>query len=266
MDGTLLDDNHLISEENKKALKEAQNRGVVIAVTTGRLFVSASYYYSILGIEGPIIASNGAYIRENSSAEFIYKYNLSLLDTKQLNEILNKTSLTHYFYTYNTAITSKAFPANHPYVLSNEDMPEHLKILFNVQEDIEPLLKEYENDILKVYVTCENDTETLFKVKDEIKEIGKYEVVSSGNNNFEIMKKGASKGLAVKILAESLNIKQEEVMCIGDNENDLSMIKYAGLGVAMGNGVNILKNEANYITDTNLNSGVAKVIQKFVLD
>ena len=79
------------------------------------------------------------------------------------------------------------------------------------------------------------------------------------------MKKDTSKGNAVKHLAKMLNISRDEIMCIGDSENDLSMIRYAGIGVAMGNGLDILKNEADFITDSNVNSGVSKAIKKFAL-
>ena len=96
--------------------------------------------------------------------------------------------------------------------------------------------------------------------------MGCFEVVSSGPNNFEVMKKGTSKGNAVKELALSLNIKRDEIICLGDNENDLSMIKYAGLGIAMGNACELLKKEADYITDTNINSGVAKAIKKWCFE
>ncbi len=69
----------------------------------------------------------------------------------------------------------------------------------------------------------------------------------------------------MKALAEEYNIKREEVICIGDNENDLSMINYAGLGVAMGNAIDSLKEKADYITESNDKNGVAKVIYEFVL-
>ena len=75
-----------------------------------------------------------------------------------------------------------------------------------------------------------------------------------------------SKGNAVAYLADMLNITQEEVMCIGDSENDLSMINYAGIGVAMGNGLDMVKEAADFVTDTNDNSGVAKAINHFVLN
>ena len=93
-----------------------------------------------------------------------------------------------------------------------------------------------------------------------------FEVVSSRFDNFEAMNKGVSKGNAVTILAEHYGIAREQIICIGDSENDLSMIKYAGLGVAMGNADQEVKAAAHYITDSNNCDGVARVIEKFVLE
>lgn len=91
------------------------------------------------------------------------------------------------------------------------------------------------------------------------------EIVSSWNDNFEVMRNGSTKGDAVRYLANYFGIDKEEVMCIGDSENDLSMIKYAGTGIAMGNASEDIKSVADYVTDTNVNDGVAKAINKFVL-
>ena len=91
------------------------------------------------------------------------------------------------------------------------------------------------------------------------------EIVSSWDDKFEIMKKGSSKGEAVAQLAKYFNLKRDEIMCIGDSENDLSMIEYAGIGVAMGNAIDKVKKSAQYITASNTDSGVAKAIEKFVL-
>jgi hypothetical protein len=103
------------------------------------------------------------------------------------------------------------------------------------------------------------------KAKEELSQQEDLEVVSSSSTNFEVMKKGVSKGRAVEILAGFYGIKQEEIICIGDNENDLSMIEYAGLGIAMENSERILLNSAKHITDTNNKDGVAKAIEKFIL-
>ena len=80
------------------------------------------------------------------------------------------------------------------------------------------------------------------------------------------MEKGTTKGNAVQMLAKKLNIKKEEIMCIGDSGNDLSMLNEAGLAVVMGNAEDDIKKYADFITDSNENSGVAMVINKFILN
>ena len=94
----------------------------------------------------------------------------------------------------------------------------------------------------------------------------KYALVRSAPYFFELLHPQASKGNALKIIAEKLGIKREEVMAIGDSGNDLSMIQYAGLGVAMENAMDILKKHADYITLSNNQAGVAHAIRKFVLE
>ena len=92
----------------------------------------------------------------------------------------------------------------------------------------------------------------------------RYNGVLSQKYIYETLPKGANKGVALKKLAEKLNIPREEVMAIGDGNNDIEMLKFAGVGVAMGNGTKMAKDAANYITDTNENNGVAKAIEKFL--
>ena len=91
-------------------------------------------------------------------------------------------------------------------------------------------------------------------------------VCGAGSYSLEVNSTGVSKGKAVEILASYLGVDREEILCIGDNENDIFMIQYAGVGVAMGNAVPSLKEVSDYITDTNYNDGVAKAIRKFALD
>ena len=106
---------------------------------------------------------------------------------------------------------------------------------------------------------------TMIKIKDEINKLNSVDCFASGDHSLEINYKDVSKGNAIKSLLDKYNIKEEELVCIGDNENDISMIKLAGLGIAMGNAISEVKNIADYITDTNKRDGVAKAIEKFIL-
>lgn len=268
MDGTLLKSNHEISERNREAIKKAVDKGVKVAITTGRLFTSAKSYASLIGIKAPIISSNGAYIREKDEDRIIYKSAFSYDELMEINQVLKKYEMITYYYLCDTLITESILPEDHFYKSSiNNSKSEEDRVKLLEEADVEKMFKEYDGDFLKVLVLDNSEgKEKLYKAKAELLKMGKFEVVSSWANNFEVMSKGTSKGNAVKSLAEMLGIKQEEVMCLGDSENDLSMITYAGIGVAMGNALDSVKAEAQYVTDNNDNDGVAKAIEKFVLD
>ncbi|WP_297521089.1 Cof-type HAD-IIB family hydrolase [uncultured Clostridium sp.] len=267
MDGTLLSNKHEVPEFNKEMIKKATEKGVKIAITTGRLFASARKYSQVIGVDAPIISSNGAYIREQNSEEVIYESNLSKEQFERVISVIRKYNFRVYMNTSDTVISEEVVPENHAYKLVNNELDDAWKIQFIEGRSFEEVYKEKSNDILKFICIEEgNDRSELMRAKAELSKFEDLEVVSSWENNFEIMPAGTSKGSAVKKLAQILGFKREEVICIGDSENDLSMIKYAGLGVAMGNAIDIVKENADYITDTNSNCGVGKMIAKFILE
>lgn len=269
MDGTLLDNNHVISERNKEALRKAKDLGVTIAISTGRLFSSAKYYSELIGIDTAVLASNGAYIKTNYKDDTVIETPLSKETVLEIYDIVKKYGLSANYNSWDTLIRENKIPETHTYYIMNKNLPEEKKIKFLIDEDNLPnTLKNFNGNILKsIVIEDGHNKDNLWAAKKELKETfgDKLHVVSSGNNNFEVISGTISKGIAVKYLAESLNLKPSEVMCIGDSENDLSMINYAGIGVAMGNGLDMVKEEADYVTDTNNNSGVAKAIERFVL-
>jgi len=110
----------------------------------------------------------------------------------------------------------------------------------------------------------EKDPAEYLKMQERIKEFKNIESAQSWFGALDISPLGDNKGNAVKKLCEHYNVLPEEVIAFGDNLNDISMIKYAGLGVAMGNAEEKLKIIADYVTDTNDNDGVAKAIYKFI--
>lgn len=264
MDGTLLTDDKEVSQRNKDAIKSASNSGVKIAVTTGRLFTSAYYYANLLGVKAPVISSNGAYIREKDEDRIIYQSILSIEKCRKILEISKKYDMHPHFNTCDAVITDTIVYSSKAYIEANKKLPKESQVKIDLVDSFEEAFKFYEGKILKCIIS-ENDIDKLNKVKSIAADDKDFEVVSSYKNNFEIMNAGVSKGSAVKVLAEMYGFCSDEVICIGDSENDLSMIKYAGLGIAMGNGEDFIKSAADYTTDTNNNDGVAKAIKKFVL-
>jgi Cof subfamily protein (haloacid dehalogenase superfamily) len=264
MDGTLLNSQGIVSEENKEAIKLAHENGIKVVICTGRLFASAHYYADLIGIKAPLICSNGAYIREKDRDEVIYKSILGLKNCEIIVQVLRKYDLYPNFGTHDTVYSEKMIFAAASYAKINESLPKGRKIKIELIKDWQSVFEKNSDNILKCIVQ-HKDLNKIAEAKAELAKYEELEVVSSWSDNFEVMTKGVTKGRAVEILAGYYGIKKEEVICIGDNENDISMIKYAGLGIAMGNGSQVVKEMANYVTDTNDNSGVAKAIEKYIL-
>ena len=266
MDGTLLNSKHEVSERNKKAIKEAIKKGIVVAITTGRIFKSAKIYADLLGIETPIVASNGGFIKEQDKQEIIYKSALTYDQLKVIDSVIKKHNLNVYYNLYNGIILEKTLNENHAYKQTNRKAKRNedkITILENV--DVDKAFKENEGDILKAICIENENIDALNRAKKELREIEGLEVVSSWSNNFEVMPKGTCKWSGIKQLAKILGIKENEIICIGDSENDLSMIQNAGFGIAMGNARKDVKEAAKYITDNNECDGVGKAIEKIVL-
>lgn len=263
MDGTLLNSKKRISERNLKAINQAHDKGARFVVATGRIFVSANYYGDIIGVKTPIIASNGSYIREKDMDKAIYEEYLNKSECTIILNLLKQYNIMPQFYSTDTIYTEEIKHSALIYSKANETLPKNRQVEIKI-------IKQWENlfdkglDLIKVMVVDDNK-ENVKAAKDDFLKLNKFEVVSSMNGSFEIMKKGTSKGEAVKKICEYYGIDKNEVICIGDNENDLSMIKFAGLGVAMGNAEEFVKKQADYITLSNEEDGVAHVIEKFVL-
>ena len=187
----------------------------------------------------------------------------------KIYKIVSKYGLFPNFNSHNTVLRENPIEDTHAYYIMNKGLSGDKKIKFIVDADtFEKTLLEFKDNIYKCIVIEDGENkDNLWAAKKELKEIfgNKLHIVSSGNNNFEVMLGTVSKGNAVEFLAKELSISPSEVMCIGDSENDLSMIEFAGVGVAMANALDSVKATADYITDTNNNSGVAKAIEHFVL-
>lgn len=264
MDGTLLTTDKKVSKYSKAVLQRASDMGVKLVVCTGRIFKSAKSFAKIIGTKAPIVASNGAYIREKDRDEVIYSKPLKRNEIYKIIDISKEYDFCPQVFTSDTIFSEKLIHSAKSYTIWNESLLEKDRINIHITDDIYSIIDENLGGILKVFVVS-NEEDKLLSFRKDLKSYGDFSIVSSFKNNAEIMSEGISKGNAVNILAEYFNIPKDEVVCFGDGENDISMIKYAGLGIAMNNAIDELKEIADYITDTNDNDGVAKAIEKFVL-
>lgn len=264
MDYTLLNKQKEVSKRNKEVLKEAMEKDVRIVVATGRIYTSARFYARLLGIDTPIIASNGAIIREEYTNNTLFKSVLLDEIAVKMAGLCRRYNLYCHLYSDNTVYTEKITNISSRYMEWNEKLQEEDKIKIEVVDRLEDTIKKEKGKILKA-VVVDNDEDKIKAIRDEIMDTGMVSVSQSLRGNLEVMNKGINKGNAIRILCELYGIESEKVIAIGDNENDLSMIEYAGMGIAMGNAADCLKEKADFITGDYQEDGVAQAIEKFIL-
>lgn len=258
MDGTLLGSDHQITQENKKALSKALDKGINVAIATGRWYDSAKLHTEFLQRRIPIIACNGALIKYEDN--IIYS---NYMNTNICLDIIDKLE-THniYYQCYgdNALYCKKMNTVNKRFQELHDKMKKEMNLIFDTD------LREYviNNNILKIIVFEDVNKELLNNIKKELSCIKDIEITTSGPNNIEIMNYGVNKGNAVSILCKHLNIDKDETIAFGDSYNDLSMLEYVGMGIAMGNADDFIKSKAKAVTDINDNDGVAKTIYELV--
>ena len=260
MDGTLLREDKSVSERTKNAIKLAKEKGVYVVIATGRPIDGVSRYLEeldMLGENDYVLSYNGGLVLKTKSREVVSKTVLTGADLHYLHNLSKELGVNiHAFSEVHGLMT----PKNSKYTEVEANI-NGIKITINDYSDIED-----DHSIIKVMMI--DEPEVLQKAIDNLpKEVyEKYTVVRSAPFFLEFLNKKVNKGTGVELLAKHLDIKQEEIMTFGDAGNDLDMIVYAGMGVAMANAFDEVKEAANYITDSNENDGVAKAIEKFVLN
>lgn len=265
MDGTLLGKGRKVSDESKRVIKKLHDNGIEVVVTTGRIYNNAAYYSHLLGVKSPVIAANGAIVRDKYTNKVIYENPIKPETCIKLVQTLESLNLLFHFYTSNEIYCGNYITkvATKLYMTKQKDFDD-LKIHYNVIRNIkkwEELFNRTNGKITKS-IAFSLEPKKLRALKVKLDEFDDIIYFGAGTKSLEINNKGASKGKAVKALAEHYGFKREEIVCIGDNENDISMIEYAGLGVAMGNAIDKVKDLADFVTDTNKEDGVAKALKK----
>lgn len=268
IDGTLLGRNHTYSEKTKAVIKECVDSGVHIVLATGRLFNNAAYYGKQLGLTSPIIATNGAIV-SNENGEIIKENPIPYEKAMEIAKVFLKHKVAYQVYTIKDIYCNSLLCfLGSKYIMTKQIIPTKYDINYKVTGTMNRLQKAIKNnnDGVAKFIALSLNPSKIDRLKEDLKKIEDIEIYGSGRRSLEVNYVGVSKGNAIKYLSEIHNIPSERVMCIGDNENDISMIQYAGMGVAMGNSINELKEVANYITDTNVEDGVAKALEKLVLN
>lgn len=264
MDGTLLNSEKKCSERTMKALTQAQQQGVWIVPTTGRAINGLPKELKDIHVRYGIFC-NGASCYDLHENKLMVANHFTVEEALTLLHMGDKYDASHDVYAGGCGYCEAKYLDHFEEYTSDVEIQ---NLIRNTRKRLDGTLDDF---LLTSGLTVEKvnmffkDLDERAVAEKEFKATGLTEPVSALYNNLEMGKLGVSKGMAMVQLAQKLGIEKEEIMACGDAKNDLTMIQEAGIGVAMQNGVEEIKNIADYITDTNDRDGVAKAIEKFVL-
>lgn len=242
IDGTLAVEGNEVPQTALATIEKLRKNGVHCLIATGRERENLIEILEVTGIEN-FVACNGHYVKYQD--ETLYRY---IYPEKVMEEIVKICERDGYYYGFSGGkgmfipeFETLKKELMHPYL-------EKLKTVEKIEGGVENIVL-FARDGKKAFRMLEED----------------YNLVAWGNGMYDVMKAGRSKAAGIEEIREKLGVKQEEIICFGDGLNDLEMIEYAGLGVAMGDAREELKEIADHVTDTAANDGIYKACKKFGL-
>lgn len=280
LDGTLLNSYGEVTDKNKEAIEYALNKGTNVILASGRDPQTMKKISQELGIENYLIAGNGASVYDIKLEKNIYENFLEVDKALKIIGICKENSIFFSVYTTNGIVTEGIEYNIKVFNNENSFRPNKKRTTIEIVRDIYNYVQEKRPNILKIIICDENRIifnniiEKMKKVKDveilEVEHMSK-KIIRIGTEEYpieyfytEVTNKNANKWEAIEFLIRKLDIKENEVICIGDNMNDLKMIKNAGLGIAMKNSAIEKQDIADYITEDNNSDGVGNAIYKYI--
>ncbi|MCG8483676.1 MAG: Cof-type HAD-IIB family hydrolase [Clostridia bacterium] len=259
IDGTLLNSNHQLDDAICDAVEKAVENGKIVVLATGREYCGAAHIIEKLGLNTHLICSNGATIVDTKTGEEVYSKLISrdnaykIIKACEKNKIYCRPNIDGVLYVH--------FDDPHYTFYTTMFGDDSTKNICGYS-DIAPYMKEG-CAIDQLSITVLEDT-NINAFREDINGLG-VTLIASNPVSYDIIAEGTSKSEGVKFLAEAYNISPEEIIAVGDNYNDICMIQYAGLGVAMENSVDDVKKEADLTCPSNDDHGVAKLIENILL-
>lgn len=259
IDGTLTNSQKEISPTTKAGLINIMERGHRIILASGRPTPGMRRYEEELELEkygGYLLSFNGARIVECLSGEIVYQRTLPL-------------TLLPGFYGFAKRNGCGLVTYLGDEVISAFEPDEYIKLEARINNmpvrQVKNFLSFVDFDINKCLMTAEPDKAAVLEKELQEKYGGVASIYRSEPFFIEIMPKNVDKASSLDKMLETIGMTRENVICCGDGFNDVSMIKYAGIGVAMGNAQQAVKEVADYITSTNDEDGLVQVIDRFIL-
>jgi hypothetical protein len=258
MDGTLLRSDHSVSEATIQTIRTLTGKGIAVILVSARPLNAVLPTFHKIGLPAdyPIITLNGSYIVEGENPIFQAVIDLSI--TAAVAEQVRPFEATIAYYLQREWFSEV-----------NDAWTEHEQKIMDVPIKVGPLadlIKDWsQRGIAPNKMMVMSEPPKIAEIQKHLRSMydGQLNIYPSKPTYLEVMDFRGSKSNAVKFVSERLGLERSEIIAMGDNYNDIEMIKFAGMGVAMGNAPDDIKAVGDYVTDTNNDDGVRKALEKF---
>ncbi len=261
-DGTILNSKGYLPKEIIDTFKVLHNKGIHILLATGRNDILAKDYLDELDIDCPVAGCNGATLLNFYTNKHYFTKSMDKNSLDKIFDMCKDGNIGVKMFTNDTCYTNDRTLYEGGINLITTKYTRKMKYSINYElvknmHDVSGL-----DNVVKA-VVIEQDIPKLLKIRDSINaNIPSVKAVQSNWNCIDINSKSVSKGNAILEYAQIIGVKPDEIIAFGDSENDISMLKTAGLGIAVGNADDCVKSSANKVIDTNDNFGVAKFLRE----
>lgn len=263
LDGTLLTPQKTLLPSSLEALKRAQEAGYQLLIVTGRHHVAIHPFYQALALDTPAICCNGTYLYDYHAKKVLESDPLPVTEALQLIDLLDEHAIHGLMYVDHAMLYER--PTGHVIRTSNWalSLPEAQRPVFTQVSSLRQAAADV--DAIWKFALTDEDTNKLNAFAKHVEQTLGLECEWSWHDQVDIAKGGNSKGKRLRQWVESQGLSMDQVVAFGDNYNDISMLEAVGLGVAMGNADDAIKERADLVIADNLQPGIAEVIRTRVL-
>ncbi len=254
LDGTLLNSALEISPSTRQSLLEFRNRGHVVTLATGRPLQGARQYAEELGLTAPLILNNGALVAETDGTVHKF-YPVDVETGRELLRFCQAHSLSCSFF------VGQEIYMLRPCALSDRLHRRHDLTVPRVAQNPLAIIA---RGVTSYAVIVEPEKAGAVCAGLQSHFGGRLHIARAGSHFIDIFQPGVSKGRALRDLAQELGIAAANVIAVGDNHNDLEMLEFAGLGVAMAGADAVVRSVADYVTAGNDDDGIALLVDKLL--
>ena len=259
IDGTLLSSRGVIPPDNLRAILGAQRSGITVAIASGRFPENAYCLLQSYGLSCPIIGTNGGRIVDEN-LRLLAEHPMTPQAAMAVQAMLDEAGADYFAFGAKFVCSSNSAMRHHSELSDGEKI---MTLGLSYRHGPEAARESCVHDAIYKFFVCNNVP--FPPLREALAKIGGISLTQSGPHNIEVMPEHVDKGQGIRELAALLNIPLSQVMTLGDQENDIPMLRAAGYSVAMGNASPETKAAARFVTDTNDQAGFARAIERFAL-